>query len=449
MTYSSAIVFTEPGIREACARASRAAMPSPLRKEPSLEELLTELEVAANLPLERAVTLSGAIYSSREFFEWECRNVLAPEWQCVAHISQIPTPGDFLSVDLLGEPLVVVHGKDGQIRVLSRVCPHRAMDILPTGFERPGAAKDWEQADGKGSARLFLCPYHSWTFELDGSLKACPEMHLAEGFCRDDVGLKAYRSEVWKGFVFVNLDGAAAVSMRERLGELDGYLDKWQPEDAVIAVSRVWDCPFDWKVLVENFMESYHHAGAHIQTLQVLMPAKDTWTERERPYFVRCHLPYREKIREEIRVAEREGRQWDAFPPLPGLTEEERFEWGLVLGFPSFLLATAPDSLVWYRVQPLAPGRMRLLTTLLVPREVAEDPKYPEWLAQGEPQAVQFHLEDMECCAAVQRGCMAPGFQRGRLSHLEMPIWLFHRYLAARARGTWPAMDRPAAPGQR
>lgn len=449
MISPSSDLLTEPSVRAACARSAQAMTASPLTDPPALETLLAELQAAADLPLARAMTLPGAAYASPEFYQWECRHVLAAEWQCVAHVSQIPQPGDFLTLDLLGEPLVVVHGKDGQVRVLSRVCPHRAMDILPTGFDRPGATPDPAAEDGRGHTRLFLCPYHSWTFELDGGLKACPEMHQAECFTRDAVSLKTYRAEVWLGFVFVNLDGRASVPVAERMAPLHDYLVKWEPEDAVIAVQRVWDCPFDWKVLVENFMESYHHAGAHLKTLQVFMPAKDTWTEEERPYFIRCHLPYRESVREEIRATESRGGQWDAFPPMPTLTAEERHEWGLVLGFPTFMLATSPDSLVWYRAQPLGPGRMRLLTTLMVPRRVAEDPRYPQWLERGASAAIQFHLEDMECCTAVQRGCLAPGYQRGRLSHLEMPIWLFHRYLAARARGTWPTFDRPAAPAQR
>src|SRR6266436_6123045 len=90
---------------------------------------------------------------------------------------------------------------------LSRVCPHRSMDIMPEGFGYNGhsPAEAGSAKPDCGKTRLFLCPYHAWTFELDGRLKACPEMHQAEDFCRDDFFLKPFATEIWQGFVFVNL----------------------------------------------------------------------------------------------------------------------------------------------------------------------------------------------------------------------------------------------------
>ena len=94
------------------------------------------------------------------------------------------------------------------MRVLSRTCPHRGMDIMPPGFGH-GPAESRGGAPDCGHTRLFLCPYHSWTFDLDGRLKACPEIHEAIGFQRGEWGLREFRSEVWHGFIFVNLDGSA------------------------------------------------------------------------------------------------------------------------------------------------------------------------------------------------------------------------------------------------
>ena len=424
--------LTEPAVRAACGLHSSLPPPPPVRRPP-LGETLAEIRRTAALPLDQSTTLPPEAYCSPEFFQWETDHVLAPGWQCVAHVSQLLAHGDFTTLDLLGEPLVIIRGKDGVIRALSRICPHRGMDIMPPGFGRDGNGMATERTEGCGHTRLFLCPYHAWTFELDGRLKACPEMHEATGFRRDAWGLPEYRCEVWQGFVFVNLDGTADTSVAEQLAPIAGHVSLWNPAEAVIAVERTWDCPFDWKVLVENFMESYHHAGAHRHSLQLLMPARDTWTEPERPHFIRCHLPYRDKIRSQIRETESRGETWDVFPPIPGLPDRERHEWGLILGYPHFLLATAPESLVWYRLQPLGAGRLRLFTTLLVPKETTARPDYAERLARAEEAAIGFHLEDMECCTAVQRGYSARGSRRGRLSHLEMPIWLFQRYLASRS----------------
>ncbi len=449
--------FTEPVVRAAAAaeqdlytyvnRAdSRSGLP-----ELSLDELIAEINRCADLPLEEGEPLPAQAYTSQEFFDWEVENVFKPEWYCLAHVSQIPEIGDFLNLDVFGDPVIVTRDKSNEIQVLSRVCPHRGMDIMPPGFghDGHGPAEPKQGKNGCGNTRLFLCPYHSWTFELDGQLKACPEMQLAKNFKRSDVSLTSFRSEVWNGFIFVNLDGKAPRTVAEQYETLGEHLQKWSLANMQVVVEREWDCPFNWKVLTENFMESYHHAGAHSKTLQPMMPARDTWNEEERPHYIRCHLPFKEALRNEILDTESKGGQWDVFPPVEGLEGEDRFEWGLFLGYPIFTFLVTPDAAVWYRIQPLGPNRLKLLTTVLAPKSTIERPNYPEMLEEMSKQAVDFHLEDMEVCCAVQRGMYAAGHQRGFLSHLEMSIWQIQRYLAARSRGTWPTCDRPAAPSQK
>jgi phenylpropionate dioxygenase-like ring-hydroxylating dioxygenase large terminal subunit len=416
----------------------------------SLAEIQRGIADAAARPLSRATTLPAQAYTSEEFFAWELDHVLRAGWQCVAHVSQIPAPGDFLNLDLLGEPLIVVHGKDGVVRILSRVCPHRSMDIMPEGFGYEGHTLA-DARNGRpdcGQTRLFLCPYHAWTFELDGRLKACPEMHQAEEFCRDNFFLKPFRSEIWQGFIFVNFDGTAP-PLGPGLTEMAADLAAFRLSEMKLVIAREWDCPFNWKVLVENFMESYHHLGIHHKTLQPLMPARDTWTEQERRHYVRAHLPYRDSVREAYRAFEARADFSRELPPLAGLGDAQKSEWGLFLVHPTFLLATAPDRVIWYRLQPLGPDRLKLMTTTLLSPEAVARENFPHLRDRVEKLLVDFHLEDMEVCTAVQRGFYARGWQPGRLSHLEMPVWLFHRFLASRIRGVWPTDDSPAASGQR
>lgn len=406
-----------------------------------LEEILRDIRETAALPLPRSRTLPREAYTDPAFLDWEVKSVLGAGWLCLAHRSQIPSPGDFINLDVLGDPVIVVHGKDGVVRVLSRVCPHRAMDIMPPGFgyDGHGPADLRDGVPGCGHTRLFLCPYHHWSFELDGSLKGCPEMHKAECFERDETGLKAFRCEIWHGFIFLNLSGDAA-PVAEQYVELDRDLRGWDMDTMKVAIAKEWECPFNWKVLVENFMEGYHHLGAHCKTLQPLMPARDTWTEAERAHSIRVNLPYKESV-----------PTTDAmdFLPIATLDPEHYRQMAVFLGQPSFLLFTAPDRVFWYRIDAISPERSRLLTTCLVPEYAQMDPMYAEKMAAADKMLVDFHMEDMEVCTAVQRGFHARGYQRGRLSHLEMPIWLIQRYLAARARGTYPATDEPAAPAQR
>ncbi|HTR41848.1 MAG TPA: aromatic ring-hydroxylating dioxygenase subunit alpha [Pseudomonadales bacterium] len=445
---SSATFEWKPGF-EPLAFARQLSTRTAQKPMPLAEIQRAICEVAAR-PLSRATTLPAQAYTSEEFFEWEMKHVLRAGWQCLAHVSQIPEPGDFLNLDLLGEPLIVVRGKDNSVYVLSRVCPHRSMDIMPEGFGYEGHTLA-EARDGKpdcGHTRLFLCPYHAWTFELDGQLKACPEMQKADGFCRDEFFLKSFRSEVWQGFIFVNLDGSAP-PLAKGLAEMAADLTAFRLPEMKLVIAREWDCPFNWKVLAENFMESYHHLGIHHKSLQPMMPARDTWTEQERRHYIRSHLPYKDSVSEAYREFEQRGDFSTELPPLAGLSEAEKSEWGLFLIHPTFLLATAPDRVIWYRLQPLGPERLKLTTTTLLAPEVVERENFERLRERAMELLVQFHLEDMQVCTAVQRGYYASGWQPGRLSHLEMPVWLIHRYLAARIAGKWPTDDGNIAPSQR
>ena len=402
------------------------------RQTMPLEQILREVRTTAALPLEQAQTLPPEVYTSDAFFAWEEQNILRRDWLCVAHTSQLAAPGDFIALDLAAEPLIVVHGKDGVIRTLSRVCPHRAMDILPPGGEQCG------------QTRFLSCPYHAWTFELDGTLKGAPEMQLATCFDRTETGLRSYRTEVWQGFVFVNLSGDAE-SLSKLCSDMGDDLAAWSPEDLEVVVEMSWDCPFNWKLLVENFMECYHHVGTHAKTLQPMMPARECWTEEERPAYLREHLPLKESVLAELHANIRVGQE---FPLFAEVEPRRTTEWGLFVGYPSLLLFPGPNQFIWYRIDPLTTDHSRLLTCILVPKSYRRLPQFETCLANARQALIDFHSEDMTACAAVQRSLYSTGCQRGRLSHLEMPIWLFHRYLAARSEGHWPTQKNSAAPSQ-
>jgi phenylpropionate dioxygenase-like ring-hydroxylating dioxygenase large terminal subunit len=216
-----------------------------------------------------------------------------------------------------------------------------------------------------------------------------------------------------------------------------------------VVIEQSWDCPFNWKVTVENWMESYHHLGIHHDTLQPMMPAKDTWTEREQPHFIRSHLPLKAALADELAALRARGEKPPGFVEIEGLSPEQRAEWGLHLGLPCFMFLITSDRVIWYRLEPLGPERCRLLTTTLVSKAARAAPDFEQRLDSEADLLRRFHLQDMQVCTAVQRGFHSRVYARGRLSHLEMPVWLVQRYIAARGRGTWPTLDLPAAPGQR
>jgi phenylpropionate dioxygenase-like ring-hydroxylating dioxygenase large terminal subunit len=392
-----------------------------------VDEIRSAILEAAALPLHKAVTLPAEAYVDPGYFAHEVENVLKAGWLAVAHVSQLPHPGDYLNLDLLSEPLAVVHGKDGDIRVLSRVCPHRAMDIMPAEF---GYAE-------RGNRRILVCPYHRWTFELDGQVKGCPEMHKAEGFNKRDYRLAEFRSEVWNGWVFVNFSGDAP-PVAEQYAGIGKVIEPWNPAEMKIAIELSWDCAFNWKVMVENWIESYHHLGIHYQTLNPMMPAQDTWTESQNPYYVHCHLPYKPSLADEVKQKDDAGEHLPGFLKVPGLSIEDQTQWHLFLGLPTFMMLTMRDRVLWYRLQPESESRCKLLTTTLVRKENFDHPDFEKWLESEAKMLSDFHMEDMQVNTAVQRGYSSSRYAPGRLSHLEEPVWHIQRWLAARLQGSYP-----------
>jgi phenylpropionate dioxygenase-like ring-hydroxylating dioxygenase large terminal subunit len=390
----------------------------PAKSDPAPDDsLFASILAAAAKPREQSTTLPAAAYTDPAFHDFENAEIFAKEWISLCHVSQIPNAGDFVRVDVCGEPMLVVRGKDLAVRVLSRTCRHRGMDLMPSGFGHPD----------EGNKRVILCPYHLWSYDLGGKLVGAPEMQQAEGFDRSEVCLHEFRSEIWEGFVFATLSAEIA-PIGEKYGRFrDDFVGKWDMAGGDLVWSAHWECPFNWKVLLENFMEAYHHLGAHMKTLEPFLPARGCWTEPFDPEFSAMHLPLKDSMKQEILAS---GDAGTPFPVFPGLAIEDCVEWWVYLGFPNFLLFSAPDRVYWYRLLPTGPETCTLMTTMIVPPAAKELPDYEEVLKKEIQAGIDFHMEDMEVCTATQRGLGSVGYAQGRLSHLEEPIWHFQKYLA-------------------
>lgn len=406
-----------------------ASPPAPVKKTPTdlLETLLAAILATAAKPRGQSVTLPAASYTEPAFHGFETAEIFRKEWISTCHVSQIPNAGDFVRIDICGEPMLVVRGKDMAVRVLSRTCRHRGMDLMPSGFGHPD----------EGNKRVILCPYHLWSYDLGGKLVGAPEMQQAEGFDRSEVCLHEFRSEIWEGFVFVTLSAEIAPLADKYRRFKEQFIGKWNMADADLVWSAHWECDFNWKILLENFMEAYHHLGAHMKTLEPFLPARGCWTEPYDPEFSCMHLPLKASMKEQILAS---GNPGTAFPIFPGLGIDDCVEWGVYLGFPNFLLFTAPDRVYWYRLLPTGPETCTLMTTMIVPKAAKDLPNYEEVLKKEIQGGIDFHMEDMEVCVATQRGMNSSGHAPGRLSHLEEPIWHFEKYLAAKIVGAAAAV---------
>lgn len=384
---------------------------------PSTEAIFATIVESSQLPREKSQSLPPGAYVDPAFLDFEASEIFRKEWISLAHISQLPSPGDFIKVDICGEPMVVARGKDDVIRVLSRVCRHRGMDVMPNGANYPD----------KGNERVILCPYHLWSYEMSGRLVGVPEMQEAEGFDRTEICLHEYRSEIWEGFIFVTLSEDIPPLAEKYDGLRDQFMGKWNLSEAELVWDQHWSCDFNWKILLENFMEAYHHLGAHRKTLEPFLPAKGCWTEPYDENYSVMHLPLREDMKEEILAS---GDAGTTMKPFPGLEVEDYTEWWVYLGFPNFLIFNAPDRTYWYRLLPTGPETCSLTTTMLIHPSTKEEKGYDETYESEVAAAIKFHLEDMEVCEATQRGMKSSVATPGRLSHLEEPIWHFQKYLA-------------------
>tara|TARA_R110002124_G_scaffold9535_11_gene48881 strand:- start:1327 stop:2571 length:1245 start_codon:yes stop_codon:yes gene_type:complete len=382
----------------------------------NLDSLHRAICSAAQKPLAEARALPAAAFTDPSHFAWEREHILRRQWLSVAHVSQLQYTGDFVNLELLGERISVVNSGDGGIKVLSRVCAHRGMDVMPPEFGH----------QEQGNCTQYRCPYHHWVYGLDGNVKGAPFMKEHPEIAEKSLRLHEFTSAVWQGFVLVNFSGDAA-PVTTLFAGLDSYLQRWRMEELTMVADIGWDCPFNWKVLVENFMEPYHHAGAHHTLFQPIMPAQGCWTDAEGEHFQVCHLPLSEALQQKVKQGE---PQLLSFLPMPGLLQSDFLEWTVYLAAPATLLFVAADRVYWYRLQPLAADRMHIRTTMLVhPDSVAAD-NYPQVLAEEIELMRAFHLEDMEMCSAVQSGLTSATYRPGPLNALEQPLWLFQRYLA-------------------
>ncbi|WP_405922345.1 aromatic ring-hydroxylating dioxygenase subunit alpha [Streptomyces sp. NBC_00122] len=381
----------------------------------ALRETLAELRRLAALPLERGQTLPPHAYTSPEMYEWEVERIFRREWLCVARAEDIPEPGSYLRLDLLGTPLVITRDEEGELHALSRVCRHRFMDLLPP-----------ENTPERGCLPRLTCPYHTWTYRLNGhyagQLAGAPLMQRVD-FDRATCRLPAHRVEVWNGFVMLNLDPDAAPAAAALRG-LDLRLNSHGIADWVSVHSQTWEgVPANWKVAVENGSENYHHMGTHAATLDPVLPGRHT------------------------EVDECDGRWFTMFTPLadpeqggtglgkPSSRSRGESQPGMLIAgiFPQFVLAVLPNSAVSIRWLPTGPTTHDTQITAMVPPGAHSAPGFAETLAAMRAQISQIQEEDLVAVRGVQRGLAShPEPSNGRFSHLERPLWQFQRYLAER-----------------
>ncbi len=360
--------------------------------------------------------LAPSCYLSPDFHALEVEHIFRKQWLCVGRVDEVANPGDFFTVEVLDEPLIVVRDQYGDVHVQSAICKHRAMKV----------------ASGAGNTRSFICPYHAWTYGLDGRLAGAPEMDRSPGFDASRCGLSSIRHEVWEGFLFINFDdgaeplGPSLAGLSERIRHYDLANMK-----TVRSLGFDHDCDWNWKLMCDNFIEPYHHIGAHLKSLESILPARLSTTEdTDGPYTV-VTMRYRAG-----KAPFEDAADSGAYlPPVAGLTKEERGDFVLIQVFPSTLIALYTDHMEFYRMFPKGPERIYLEKLFCVQPAAMERPDFDPAIDSVVDGFKVFRDEDIDICLAVQRGLSSAFAEPGILCHLEKSIWQFARYVDERVHG--------------
>jgi choline monooxygenase len=339
------------------------------------------------VPLSRASTIPKRFYLDPEILETEKERVFGRTWQLVARTDELQRIGDFVPVSVLDEPIVITRGLDEELLAFYNVCRHRAGQV----------------ALSKGNRKSLQCHYHGWTYGLDGTLRACPEMEESENFRKEDFGLVPVRVETWGPFVFVNLDRSAP-PLLEVLGAIPGEVARagYDVVNMRQVERRDYVVECNWKVYVDNYLEGYHLPIAHPQLYKEL--DYDSYRVEEFRYYSKQHAPIRE-----LRPGEELGRDRRFLRTADG--EEGALYYWL---FPNTMVNIYQDNLSSNVILPLGVDR----TLTIFEWFFAEPGTGAGWESMQQTIAFsdEIQQEDIVICEQVQRGLRSRSYEAGRFS---------------------------------
>lgn len=371
-----------------------------------IELLLAVLAEYLDLDDTDCLTLPPAAYLSADLYKLEIEKIFKQSWLCVGRAEYVPNSGDYYTIDVLGDKLIVVRGEDGEIRGLSSICRHRLMPIVQES----------------GNTQRFICPYHAWTYATDGRLVAAPYMEGSKRFVKENCSLPQYRLETWAGFLFINFDKNAP-SLQSRMQTLDGYIANYRvpAQTEILHYESVWEG--NWKLSAENSMEYYHHVGLHKDTVQDYMPAKNSYTPAppDDLSFTHMRCGMNEAFKSGGHIMQPQGR-------LDTFTEEDLTSGYLVYIWPAFTMAMRPNGNNWLSFHPQGPEKTGILGGYMASPDLLE--AAPDIGEQRREVIAQVNEQDRLATSELAKAMHSSEARRGPLSPFEQTIAQFYRWLA-------------------
>jgi glycine betaine catabolism A len=338
-------------------------------------------------------TLSGADYSSAEVYAQERERIWFDRWICIGRAEEIPQPGDYLVRDLAGESIIVTRNRGGEVRAFYNVCAHRGTKLL-----------DDEPVCGHVN-KVFKCPYHAWSYDLDGQLVGTPNVDPAEGLDRRDYPLHGVAAQAYAGFLFVNL----SATPRPLLDELrDGTesitnFERYRMDELRIGVRLSYEVAANWKIVVENYNECLHCPTIHAELVAVvpLYRFGEVWDDETQDAG--------NQMIEGATSFSRTGSS--SLPPLPGLDPVDRGMYYGTFQYPNLLLNLHPDAAMYYILYPRGPAHTTVVSEYLFRPETIAAPDF------APDSVVEFwdliSKQDWAVCERAQTGVSSRTYRSG------------------------------------
>jgi glycine betaine catabolism A len=362
-------------------------------------------------PLEQATMLPPAAFTDPAVLAWELENLFCDGWICLGHISQVDEPGKFLMRELGRESVVVIGGEDGRPRAFHNVCRHRGARIV---------------TDEAGSVnRRLRCPYHAWSYDFDGALRAAPHMDGVEGFDASCIGLAPVRLSTLGGLLLVDLGGEAP-DPAEHVGDLLAHLQRYRTETLRSGGKVDYAVAANWKGIAENYNECLHCPGVHpeLNALSNYMSGEEitgdgAWCGGSMTL-----------TGEDAATMGSEGGHATNRPSIEGLEGEELKSILYFSLFPNALVSFHPDYLMLHTLFPKAPDRTDVVCEWFFEPRAIESPDFDP------SDAMEFwdltNRQDWGVCELAQLGAGSRGYTAGRYSLEETDTHAFDQMVAER-----------------
>jgi len=372
---------------------------------------------------------SGPVYSmppecftSEEFYQFELNAVWAHEWFCIGRVNDIPKAGDYYTIEVGEDPLIVIRDRSGSVNVVSNVCQHRGMVIV----------------EGRGNTRRLSCPLHAWVYNTSGELTSAPGLsdEKVEDFNIKDVCLPKIRTEIWEGFIFITFDESLP-PLSDRLGNLGDQLSNYKMSE-LRAYEPLKMEVFDWNWKIFND-ECYHCSYLHGGSWGEMYPLPQSNVDEMVKFNdVEKGLVSYNLISQHIDAAPTHTGSI-LQPSIDGLTDQERQQLSYITVAPNLLIVAMPDKVKYFMWLPKGATESWYGVSWMYPESTLALDSYEKNYQQEHDDLWQVMEEDLFAWKGVQKGMQSKYAPRGRLTSHELVIqrlqnWLIDKYRAEEKR---------------